>query len=144
MTNYFGNLCVNHRLHIYIFSSHRVHIFPYKLFDHLHLDECQRNWLFQFTNFKTDPPTKRYSRFELWDEQNMDTYTPNCFLILCFSNCNSCSSIRSYVFYVRFNSCPHRSTSVLTFIIVKSNVINFHKLDSDFTAIRYWLDGPGI
>ena len=26
---------------------------------------------------------------------------------------------------------------------MKSNAVNFHKLDSDFTATRYGLDGPG-
>jgi hypothetical protein len=76
----------------------------------------------------------------------MDTCTPTCFSILCFINRNKYSSIQSYVFYVygRVNSLPHRSISVLTLIKVKTNVVNFHKLDSDFTATCYELDGPVI
>ena len=46
MTDYFGNLSVHNKLHntVQAFSTIRELIFfPYKLFDHLHLDEGQRN-----------------------------------------------------------------------------------------------------
>jgi hypothetical protein len=74
----------------------------------------------------------------------MDTRTTICFLILCYIYCNNFSSIHSYVYYVRFNYRPDQSTSALTFIKATPNVVNFHKMDSDLTATRYGMDGPGI